>query len=136
MSRLPIRAAVFALLALVAIGLISAVALLIIVGLPDPGTGTAGFTTAAAGVAQRVDLVVGAIVMLFLGWLTARPFVGRQALIAAAVFAALYLVIDMVVVALIGRSGPFNAATLLPYGTKLVAALLGGLLASRRRAAA
>lgn len=137
MSRLPIRAALFALLALILIGVVSAAVLLAMVGLPDPKGGAAAFTASAARIATRVDLVVGAVVMLGFGWLSARPFAGRDAMLAAGAFAGFYLLFDMAVVALMGRAGALNlGAVLLTYAVKAGAALIGGLLASRGRATA
>lgn len=137
MSRLPVRAGVFALVALVLIGVVSAIILLVAVGLPDPQGGTAAFTAAAARIATRVDLIVGAIVMLGLGWVVARPFAGRDAMLAAGLFAGFYLLFDIGVVAAMGRAGAMNLnAVLLTYAVKAGAALLGGALAARGRAPA
>lgn len=137
MSKLPIRAGVFALLALVLIGILSAIVLLIVVGMPDPKAGAASFTAQAAQVATEVDMGVGAAVMLAFGWLTARPFFGRDAFLAAVLFAIFYMLFDMAVVAVLGRTGALDVnAVLTTYAVKSGAALVGGALAARRRAAA
>ena len=137
MSKLPIRAGVFALLALVVIAIVSAIVLLMVVGLPDPKAGAASFTAEAAQVATKVDMGVGAVVMLALGWLTARPFFGRDAFLAAVLFAIFYMLFDMAVVAAIGRTSALDVnAVLTTYAVKAGAALVGGALAARRSATA
>lgn len=137
MSRLPVRAAVFALVALIAIALLSAVALVAVVGLPDPKAGANAFAAAAAPIAAKVDMAIGAVVMLALGFLTARPFAGRDALLAGSLLAAFYILFDIGVIVALGRTGALDlAAVLTTYAVKAAAAVIGGFLASRRHAPA
>jgi hypothetical protein len=139
MSRLPIRAALFALLALVLTGVLSAIALLIVVGVPDPKAGAAAsdFVAQAAPMARTVDMIVGAVVMLLLGWLAARPFAGRDALLAGALVAIFYLVLDFAVIAFSGGLPTIDyGAVLTSHAVKIAAALLGGAIASRSGAPA
>jgi hypothetical protein len=137
MGKLLPRALGFALLALLVIAIVSAVTLVALVGVPDPRAGTAGFMAQAVAVAPTIDLVVGALVMLGIGWSVARPFVGREALAAAALMAVCYVAIDLATVVLLGRIGNLVlTSALLAWAVKIVAALVGGWLAGRKAAAA
>lgn len=137
MGKIVLRATGFALLALVVIALLSALALLALVGLPDAGEGVGAFQQRAVALALPVDLVVGGLVMLGCGWLAGRPFAGRTAIIAGGATGILYLALDLLVIAVVGQAATLRlGAVLLGYSVKLGAALVGGALAARRSAAA
>jgi hypothetical protein len=137
MGKLLPRALGFALLALVSIAVLSAAALIAVVGLPDPQAGASGFTAQAVAVAPTIDLVVGGLGMILFGWLAGRPFAGRDAASAAALTGLVYIALDLATVAVLGRIGTLViGAALLGYAVKLGGALIGGAIASRGTAPA
>jgi len=137
MGKLLPRAILFALLALLLIAGLAVVVLIAVIGLPDPRTGMGGFQQQAVAVAPTVDLAVGFLVMLLLGWLVGRPFVGRQAASAAGLMALLYILLDLAAIALLGNLGTqaFDKVAL-AYAVKIAGALIGGAIAGRSGAAA
>ena len=85
--------------------------------------------------AQRVapfsGLIAGIPLLFLAGMLSAR---GDRPLVAAAIPATTYILLDMLLMA-IGGIWASVAALLLSYSTKLAAALAGGWFVQRRRAA-
>jgi hypothetical protein len=136
MSRFLPRAIAFAILSVLLMMIGSVIALLVLVGAPTSAGGVAGFQHEAAGRAEMVDLIVGPIVMVLTGWLAARPFAGRDALTAAGLMVVVYILIDLAIVFLVGDPGQIALGTTgRSYAFKIAAALIGGWLASRTRAA-
>ena len=136
MTKLLPRAIAFAILSVLLAMVGSVIALLVLVGAPTSAGGVAAFQHEAAGRAETVDLIVGPIVMVLTGWLVARPFTGRDALAAAGLMIVVYILIDLAVVFLVGDPGQIALGTTgRSYAFKIVAALIGGWLASRTPAA-
>ena len=70
--------------------------------------------------------------MLGCGWLAARPFAGGAAMRVAAIMAAVYIAIDVLIVVLFGDVQAMSVGTTgLSYAVKTVAALIGGFVAGR-----
>ena len=137
MGKLLPRAALFALLALVLIAGLAVIVLIAIVGVPDPRTGMGGFQQQAVAIAPTVDLVVGFIVMLLVGWLVGRPFAGRVASAAAGLMVLVYIVLDLSAIAMLGNLGTQQLDKVaLAYAVKIAGALIGGAIAGRSGAAA
>jgi hypothetical protein len=129
------RAVAFAILSVLLMAVGSVIALIVMVGAPISGD-VATFQHEAASRAATVDLIVGPLVMLLTGWLTARPFTGRDALSAAGLMVIVYIVIDLAIVFLFGDPGQIALETTgLSYVVKIAGALIGGWLASRTPAA-
>ncbi|HEU4968973.1 hypothetical protein [Sphingomonas sp.] len=132
MSRFLPRAIAFAILSVLLMMVGSVIALLVLVGAPTSAGDVAGFQHEAAVRAGMVDLIVGPIVMVVTGWFVARPFAGRDALAAAGLMVAVYILIDLGIVFLFGDPGQMALATTgRSYAFKVAAALIGGWLASR-----
>ena len=131
-----IRAALFAVLSLILLAVLSAVAMLFLVGMPKGPAGMAEFQAQAAAIAPRLDLILGFFVLLLCAWLAARPFAGRDAVQAAALVALVYIVLDAAIVLLFGDVRQMKIETTgLSYAVKIAGALIGGWLASRTPAA-
>lgn len=127
------RAILFAVLALVVSAIASAIVLLILVGFPGARDAAAEFQREAIERAVGVDLVVGGIVALAAGWLAARPFRGREAIVTGLMAGLLFILIDLAIVFLFGNADRLDlSATGLSYAVKVAASALGGLLAGRR----
>jgi hypothetical protein len=134
MTRFLPRAIAFALLALIAWALLSMIASAVVVGLPVRGEELSAYQARLAGHAATIDLIVGVLVMLLFGWLTARPFSGRDSLAAASLFAITYIALEFGFAYLFsGGNGLDVQASLRTYAFKIVAALIGGWLAGRVR---
>ncbi|WP_046348742.1 hypothetical protein [Sphingomonas changbaiensis] len=131
MSRFLPRAIGFAILSVLLMAVGSVIVLIVLVGAPTAG-GVAAFQHEAASRAESVDLIVGTLVMLLTGWLAGRPFAGRDAIFAAGLMAVVYIVIDLAIVFLFGDPAQIAVGTTgRSYAFKIVAALIGGWLASR-----
>jgi hypothetical protein len=127
------RAIVFAVLAIVVSAVASAVVLLALVGVPGSRDAAAEFQRQAIERAVQVDLIVGGVVLLLAGWLAARPFAGRAAVMAGLMTGLAYVLADLAIVFLFGNADRLDLnATGLSYAVKVGAATLGGLLAGRR----
>lgn len=127
------RAILFAVLALLAWAGISMIASIIIVGLPAQGESISAYQARLATPGLAVDLAVGAIVMLVFGWLAARPFRGRDAILAALLFAAVYVLVEYGFAWLFSDPSQIDLlASVRAYAVKIAAALLGGWWAGRR----
>jgi hypothetical protein len=134
MTHPALRAFVFALFALAAWAVVSTLASLAVGGLPQPGESMAAYQVRVAGPAATVDLIVGALVLFLFGWLGARRYTGRDAVITALLLGLFYVAIEFGAAYLFAGDHRFDPiASLTAYGVKLAAALLGGLLASRAR---
>jgi hypothetical protein len=137
MTHPALRAFVFALFALAAWAIVSTIASLVIGGLPQPGESMSQYQARVAGPAATVDLVVGALVLLLFGWLAARRYSGRDAIVTALLLGIFYVAIEFGVAYLFAGDRTFDLqASVTAYGVKLVAALIGGVLASRSSAPA
>ena len=133
MTRLLPRALLFAVLAIVVAALLSAIVLLVLVGMPRAGEGTAEFQRAAVARAVEVDLIVGGIVALSAGFLAGRGFSGRDSVLAGALTGLLFILIDLGVVLFARSADQIDwIAMAVSYADKLAAATLGGWLGSRR----
>lgn len=131
-----VRAALFAVLAMILLAVLSVFVFLILIGMPKDANALASFQSEAVARAPMVDLVLGGIIMLVCGWLAARPFSGSDALQVAALMAVFYIVIDVGIVLLFGDVGAMAIGTTgLSYAVKTVAALIGGFVAGRTPAA-
>ena len=127
-----VRAAAFAVLAMILLAVLSVVVFLVALGMPGGANGLAVFQAEAAKMAPRVDLILGGLIMLGCGWLAARPFAGGAALRVAAIMAAVYIAIDVLIVVLFGDVQAMSVGTTgLSYAVKTVAALIGGFVAGR-----
>lgn len=136
MNQILVRAALFAVLSLILLAVLSVVAFLFLIGMPSGPGGLADFQAQAAQMAPRVDLIVGAIVMLMCGWLAARPFAGHDALKAGLMVGIVYILLDVLIVFLFGDVQQMGIGTTgVSYAVKLAAAAIGGLLAGRTPAA-
>lgn len=132
-----VRAALFAVLSLILLAVLSVVVFLFAIGMPDGPGGLAAFQAQAAQMAPTVDLIVGALVMLLCGWLAARPFAGREALKTGALVGIVYILLDVAIVLLFGDVSQMSIGTTgLSYVVKVAAAVIGGWLAGRTPAAA
>lgn len=132
MTHILPRALVFALLALLAWLIASTVVVLALSGLPQQGQNMAEYQANALGAAGRVDMIVGAIVMLIFGWLVARPFSQREALKVAGLFVLIYIAIEVGSAVLLMGTRPVDlSGSLAAYALKAGAGLLGGYLAGR-----
>jgi hypothetical protein len=135
MTHPALRAIVFALFALAAWAIVSTAASLVIGGLPQQGESMAAYQARVAGPAATVDLVVGALALLLFGWLAARRYAGRDAILTALLLGIFYIAIEFGAAYLFAGERAFDVqASLIAYGTKLAGALLGGFVASRRPA--
>ena len=137
MSRIIFRSVGFGLLAALATGIAGAVFGIVSVGLPSSQSALPEFQRQAEMAALGAQIPINAIGLFLFGWLAARPFRGRDALIVAVLVAVVQIALEVGAAGVMGRLGGFAGAGLATnYGTRLVAALLGGLLASRGRATA
>ncbi|MBS0504289.1 MAG: hypothetical protein JSS55_10910 [Proteobacteria bacterium] len=126
-----IRAAAFAVLAMILLAVLSVVVFLFLIGMPKDANALAAFQAEAAARAPMVDLILGGLIMLGCGWLAARPS-GSDALQVAALMALFYIVIDVAIILMFGDVTAMAVGTTgLSYAVKTVAALIGGFLASR-----
>lgn len=131
-----IRAAAFAVLAMILLAVLSVVVFLFLIGMPKDANALAAFQAEAAARAPMVDLILGGLIMLGCGWLAARPYAGNDALQIAALMALFYIVIDVAIILMFGDVTAMAVGTTgLSYAVKTVAALIGGFLASRTPAA-
>ncbi|MFD1610691.1 hypothetical protein ACFSCW_02625 [Sphingomonas tabacisoli] len=127
-----IRAAAFAVLSLILLAVLSVLVFLVMIGVPKGADAMASFQAQAAQMAPTVDLVLGGLILLVCGWLAARPFAGRDAIITAGTMAVLYIVLDVLIVLTVGDVRQMSFATTgLSYAVKVAGALIGGWLASR-----
>ena len=127
-----VRAALFAVLSLILLAVLSVVVFLFAIGMPNGPGGLAAFQAQAAQMAPTVDLIVGAIVLLLCGWLAARPFAGREALKTGALVGIVYILLDVAIVLLFGDVSQMSIGTTgLSYVVKVAAAVIGGWLAGR-----
>jgi hypothetical protein len=132
-----IRAAAFAVLSLIMLAVLSTLLFLVLIGIPKGADAMASFQAQAAQMAPTVDLVLGGLILLVCGWLAARPFGGRDAIMTAATMALLYIVLDVLIVLTVGDVRQMSIDTTgLSYAVKFAGALIGGLLASRSPARA
>lgn len=130
------RAILFAVLALIVSAIASAIVLIMLVGLPGSREAAAEFQRQAIARAVQVDLVVGGVVCLIAGWLAARPFAGRAAVMTGLMTGLAYVLADLAIVFAFGNADRLDLGTTgLSYAIKIGAALLGGLLGSRRTGA-
>jgi hypothetical protein len=126
------RAIPFAILALIVSAILSAIVLLIMVGVPGSRDAAAEFQRQAISRAVGVDLIVGGLVALAAGWLAARPFRGREATMTGLMTGLVLILLDLAILLLFGNAERLNLATMAAsYADKLAAATLGGFLASR-----
>lgn len=126
------RALVFAILALIVSAILSAIVLLILVGVPGSRDAAAEFQRNAIARAVEVDLIVGGLVALAAGFLAGRPFTGRAAIAAGVLTGLLFILADLVVVFLVGNAERLDLGSMAAsYADKLAAATLGGWFASR-----
>jgi hypothetical protein len=131
------RAILFAILALIVSAIVSAIVLLILVGLPGSRDAAAEFQRQAIARAVGVDLIVGGIVCLIAGWLAARPFAERAAMLTGLMTGLAYVLADLAIVFLFGNADRLDLnATGLSYAVKVGAATAGGWFAGRRATAA
>jgi hypothetical protein len=131
------RAILFAVLALIVSAVASAIVLVFLVGLPGSRDAAAEFQRQAIAQAVQVDLVVGGVVLLAAGWLAARPFAGRAAMLAGLMTGLAYVLADLAIVFLFGNADRLDLnATGLSYAVKVAAATIGGWIAGRRTTAA
>lgn len=127
------RAIVFAIVALIVAAIASAVVLIMLVGVPGSREAAAEFQRQAIAQAVQVDLIVGGLVSLLAGWLAARPFAGRAAVLTGLMTGLAFVLIDLAIVFLVGNADRLDLnAMALSYAVKVAAATLGGLLAGRR----
>lgn len=127
-----VRAALFAVLAMILLAVLSVFVFLFLIGMPKDANALASFQSEAALRAPMVDLVLGGLIMLACGWWAARPFAGGDALQVAALMAVVYIVIDVGIVLLFGDVVAMAIGTTgLSYAVKTVAALIGGFIAGR-----
>jgi hypothetical protein len=132
MTRPLPRAILFALLALIVSAIISAIVLVILVGLPGSREAAAEFQQQAIARAVAVDMAVGAVVMLAAGWLAARPFAGRTAILTGLMTGLAFILADLAIVLLFGNAERLSMnVTGLSYLIKTAAATAGGYLAGR-----
>ncbi|NNM77233.1 hypothetical protein HJG53_09990 [Sphingomonas sp. ID1715] len=133
MTRPLPRAILFAILALILSAVLSAIVLLILVGVPSSRDAAAEFQREAIARSVNVDLIVGGLVALAAGWLAARPFRGREALVTGALTGLVFILCDLAIVLLVGNAERLNFSIMgAAYADKLAAATLGGWLAGRR----
>ena len=133
MTRHLSRAILFAIAALIVSAILSAIVLMFIVGMPGSREAAAEFQRQAIAQAVQVDLIVGGLICLAAGWLAARPFRGREAVLTGLLVGLLFILLDLAVVFLFGNADRLDLnATGLSYAVKVAAATLGGWLASRR----
>ena len=126
------RAIPFAILALIVSAILSAIVLLIMVGVPGSRDAAAEFQRQAISRAIGVDLIVGGLVALAAGWLAARPFRGREATMTGLMTGLVLILLDLAILLLFGNAERLNLATMAAsYADKLAAATLGGFLAGR-----
>lgn len=131
------RAVLFAVIALIVSAIASATVLIILVGLPGSRDAAAEFQRQAIAQAVQVDLIVGGVVLLIAGWLAARPFAGRAALMTGLMTGLAYVLADLAIVFLFGNADRLDLNTAgLSYAVKIGAATLGGVIAGRRATAA
>lgn len=131
-----VRAVAFAVLAVVLLAVLSVIVFLVVLGAPAGANAFATFQAEAARMAPKVDLILGGLIMLVCGWLAARPFTGGAALRAALLMALAYIAIDVLIVVVFGDVSAMGiSVTGIPYAVKIVAALIGGFVASRTPAA-
>lgn len=127
-----LRAAAFAVLSLILLAVLSTLLFFVLIGLPKGADAMASFQVQAALLAPRVDLVLGGLILLVCGWLAARPFGGRDAILTAATMALVYIALDVLIVLTFGDVRQMRLETTgLSYAVKTAGALIGGWLASR-----
>lgn len=132
MTRPLTRAIPFALLALIVSAIVSAIVLLILVGVPGSRDAAAEFQRQAIERSVSVDLVVGFLILGLAGWLAARPFVGREALVTGLLVGLVFILADLAIVFAFGNADRLDLSTTgLSYAVKVAAAVLGGFIASR-----
>lgn len=136
MNQILVRAALFAVLSLILLAVLSVVVFLFLLGMPSGPGGMAAFQAQAAQMAPRVDLIVGGLVMLLCGWLAARPFADHDAVRAGLMVGIVYILLDILIVLLFGDVQQMTVGTTgLSYAVKLAAAAIGGWVAGRTPAA-
>lgn len=134
MTKPMTRALAFAMLAVIVSAVLSAIVLVMLVGLPGSREAAAEFQRNAIARAVEVDLIVGGLVALAAGYLAGRPFRGRDALAAGLLTGLAFILIDLAIVFLVGNAERLDLASMAAsYADKLAAATLGGWLAGRRR---
>jgi hypothetical protein len=137
MTNLFVRAAAFAVLAMILLAVLSVVVFLVVLGMPGGANALATFQTEAAKMAPQVDLILGGLIMLGCGWLAGRAYAGGDALRVAALMAVIYIALDVAIVFVFGDVSAMAVGTTgLSYAVKTVAALIGGFVAGRTPAAA
>ena len=129
------RAFVYALLALLAWAVISAIASAIFAGLPQKGESLGAYNARISPIVTTIDLIVGGFVLFLFGWLIGRSYPGRDAIRAAALLAVFYIAVEFLAAYLFSGGNSLDVeASLVAYADKIAAALLGGWLGGRRPA--
>lgn len=98
----------------------------------EPGHPQTYYEAFAQKAAPISSAVAGPFLMFGAGWLIGRKRDRRAALMAAGAVALLYIVVDAALLLAWGGGGDVWIWMLLSYPTKLIGALLGGRVATRR----
>lgn len=101
----------------------------------SPGQPLSYYQTFAAAAAPIGSVVAGIPLMLLAGFLLARGREKRAALLAAGAAALLYILLDLAILLGAHASGSVWGWAALSHATKLLAALAGAALATRRTSA-
>jgi hypothetical protein len=101
----------------------------------SPGQPLSYYQSFAEAAAPIGSVVAGIPLMLLAGFLLARGREKRAALLAAGAAAMLYILLDLAILIGAHASGSVWAWAALSHATKLLAALAGAALATRRRSA-
>jgi cytochrome b561 len=132
MTHPALRAFVFALFALCTWAIVGAIASVAVVGLPQSAEAIPAWQQRIASEAVTVSLVVAVFVLLLFGWLAARRYAGRDAVLTGFLLGLFYVVIEIAIEYVLAGTDRLNVAgSAVVFGIKLAAATAGGLLASR-----
>lgn len=100
----------------------------------NPGHESAFYQLEAQRIAPWSSLVAGVFLFFLAGWEFAQRKPERNALMFAAAFAIIYIVLDVGIIAAAGALSALGAIVFASMASKLIAALAGAAMARRRAA--